>query len=310
MKELERLLTSSEDELERALLVSVMAEAPSPAGLRDTALALGLTASAAAALLTTLPHAASSLGAPVTTAVLPLGVTAAASGGVTTSTVAASTVATTAGVASLATLGKSLVGGALVSFIALTTVDYTLGTESAPRDQVRAAAVQQAEPRVSQKTRGARAVAVDAALPAEEEEEPVVVPRGGRRSMTRASSPPPLPVPAEAPPPPAAPADELPAPTPVATAPNDASLATETRLLDRARAALARGDTASAGDWLSRYSAAKPSAVLAHEAALLRVRLLLAKGQRAAAAEQARRIISLYPENAHADSLRRLAAEP
>jgi TolA-binding protein len=93
-------------------------------------------------------------------------------------------------------------------------------------------------------------------------------------------------------------------------APTDASLAAEIRLLDLARGALAAGDSERAGRLLDAYSSNRPSAVLAQEAALLRVRLLLARGQRPAAAELARHIIAHYPESAHVDSLRRLAAEP
>jgi anti-sigma factor RsiW len=72
MTDFERLWTSSEDDLERALLGSVLAEAPSATGLRDAALALGLTATTATALLSTLPHAASALAPEASVATVPL----------------------------------------------------------------------------------------------------------------------------------------------------------------------------------------------------------------------------------------------
>jgi outer membrane protein assembly factor BamD (BamD/ComL family) len=88
------------------------------------------------------------------------------------------------------------------------------------------------------------------------------------------------------------------------------SLAGEILLLDQARAALAAGDAPHAAALLDRYAASRPSAVLAQEAALLRVRLLLKQGDRAGAAQLARRIIHEYPSSRHVDSLRSLAAEP
>jgi hypothetical protein len=310
MTELERLLVSSDDELERALLGAVVAEAPSSAGLRDTALALGLATSTSAVFLVSLPTTAANLGVEATSVTASLGATATATSAATAS-VAASSVAATAGVASLATLGKSLVGGALVSFLALTTVDHTFTASSVERPRVTATpaapGAQSLLPPPSRRA-SSHGAASDAPTPAEAVVAAVVEP-SARRSSRGASRRPlsqalgaPTPNPAERP------AVTPPAP-PANTAPSAASLAAETRLLDRARAALARGETAAAQQLLSQYDAARPSAVLALEAALLRVRLLLATGQRSAAAEQARQLIALYPGNAHAESLRRLAAE-
>jgi outer membrane protein assembly factor BamD (BamD/ComL family) len=87
-------------------------------------------------------------------------------------------------------------------------------------------------------------------------------------------------------------------------------LAAEIRLLDQARTALAAGDSPRAATLLDRYAANRPSAVLAQEAALLRVRLLLSQGDRAMASQLARRIIHEHPESTHVDSLRSLAVEP
>jgi outer membrane protein assembly factor BamD (BamD/ComL family) len=87
-------------------------------------------------------------------------------------------------------------------------------------------------------------------------------------------------------------------------------LAAEIRVLDQARAALTAGDTNRASQLLDAYAANRPSSTLSQEAALLRVRVLLNRGQRPAAAALARRIIALHPESAHVESLRRLASEP
>ena len=95
-----------------------------------------------------------------------------------------------------------------------------------------------------------------------------------------------------------------------AAAAGNASLTAEIRLLDQARAALTAGDTVTAGRLLDAYASNRPSSVLAQEAGLLRVKLLLARGQRSVAAELARHIVATHPESTHVDSLRRLAAEP
>jgi hypothetical protein len=308
MTDFERLWTSSEDDLERALLGSVLAEAPSSAGLHDAALALGLTATTATALLSTLPHAASALAPEASAATVPLATSVAPSA-------VGSGVAATASAASLATLGKSLLGSAVLSFLALTTVDYSLQTKSAPTAGMVSEGAEQARPRepgpAPVAERGTvSALAPPSAMPAEGEK--AAPPRARRSSRgyrplpsapveELAAAAPPVVAPPEAPPPP---------PSPTATARNDAFLAAEIKLLDRTRGALARNDAASASALLARYYESQPSPVLAHEAALLRIRLLLAQGKRAAAAAQARRIIATYPENAHAESLRRLAAEP
>ncbi|RYZ08651.1 MAG: hypothetical protein EOO73_07300 [Myxococcales bacterium] len=305
MSTLERLLVTGEDELERALLGSSLTEAPSQAGLHDTALALGLTASAATALVATLPSTAGALGAlsaEATSVTAPLGAAAAPG-------IAASSVAATAGVASLTTLGKSLIGGALVSFLALTTVDQTLGSPPNERSRPAARAALAAPARTSEPALAFNAAPVSAAPSAAPATAEVAPERGVRRSAAPASSPVGTVVPLPSAPPRAVSEPEAP-PREAKAPPTDASLAAETRLLDRARAALIQGDTPGASRLLEQYDSGHPSRVLSYEAALLRVRLLLATGQRARAAAQARRIISSYPENVHADSLRRLAAEP
>jgi hypothetical protein len=291
--ELRPLLESSEDELERALLRAVLADLPSPsqAGLRDTALALGLAVPSASGLVDAVSHG-SSLGHA--------GVHAASTAG-------------TLGAASLGALGKTLLGSALVSFLALTTVDRALEPAANPgRREVRAASTTTPEPALPLPAAPASPTRGDVESP------PRAVPGAIAGNATdRQSSLLGQPAPGERTPPSShAPsraafdAVSRPEPAPSIETPANASLAAEIRLLDQTRGALDAGDTDRASALLDRYTSSRPSAVLAQEAALLRVRLLMKRGQRRAAAELARRIIHEHPESAHVDSLRQVAAEP
>jgi hypothetical protein len=307
MTELRPLLESTEDELERALLRSVRAELPSGLGLRDTALALGLAGSTAEALAASLTAASSlsHVAAPIATASATSTAgasTAAASGGA----------AGAVGTATLGVVGKSLVGGALVSFFALTTLDYSLGSSSYRPQPVLPAIGAPTAARKAEALPGPVAVIpVDShdAAPAPAAA-PVAASSAANPSPSRLEPVTPAPPPTIA----RAPSNAtftLPArPEPLGGAAPSASLAAEIRVLDEARAALAAGSSARAASLLERYAANRPSAVLAQEAALLRVRLLLNQGDRAAASQLARRIIHDHPESAHVDSLRSLAAEP
>jgi hypothetical protein len=307
MTELRPLLESTDDELERALLRSVRAERPRGLGLRETALALGLAGSTAEALAASLTavSSVSHAGAPVASATA-------------TSTAAASTAAASGGAtgavgaATLGVVGKSLFGGALVSFLALTTLDYSLGSSSYRPQPALPASSAVAVARTPEAS-PVQPVAVMPAVSPDAERAPapapVVANAAGRSSPSRLGPPAPAPAPAivEAP---SKATFALPArPEPSGAAPN-ASLAAEIRLLDQARAALAAGDSSHAAALLDRYATNRPSAVLAQEAALLRVRLLLKQGDRAGATRLARRIIHEHPESTHVDSLRSLAAEP
>jgi hypothetical protein len=285
-------LESSEDELERALLRAALADlaAPSEAGLRDTALALGLAVPSVSSLVDAVSHG-SSLGH---------------------AGVHATSTAGALGAASLGAVGKTLLGSALVSFLALTTVDHALRPSAAARREAHAASA--ATPR--------RASPLPAAPPSPTgggaESPPQAVPgpsagdasdRQSSRLARLAPSERTLPVTAA----PSRAAFDVVAgseqPSRPET-PGNASLAAEIRLLDQTRSALDAGDPERASALLERYTSARPSPVLAQEAALLRVRLLVKRGQRRAAAELARRIIHEHPESAHVDSLRQLAAEP
>jgi hypothetical protein len=306
MIELRPLLESTSDDLERALLMSARAELPSGLGLRDTALALGLAAPTAQALATSLTAASSlSHGAPLAsaTAATAAATTSATSGG------AASALAT----ASLGIAGKSLLGGALVSFLALTTVDYSIRSSPSRPDPIvvaRGAVARVPDappalpgPAISPVSPDAASAPVGAAA---------VVGVAARSALSRLE--PPVRAPARAPAPVNAPSSAAFALPPQPEQPPqvtlNGSLAAEIRLLDQARSALAAGDSSLAAVLLDRYAANRPSAVLAQEAALLRVRLLLKQGDRASAGRLARRIIHQHPESTHVESLRSLAAEP
>lgn len=323
MTDLRPLLDTCDDDLERALLHSTHLDAPNPAGLRDTALALGLGASTASALAATLSAAtASAATLPVATASVatlpaaivtghtaPLGAT-----GVVATTSGATTAATSALGASLGMLGKGLLGGTLLSLVALTTVDQTLGTSSQPASSTPLAAPSAGKiPNRSGQPDSPLSVST---LPptGTNDAQPIAEPEAvvhGRRFARKAPAP--AIASAEAPRLVEAPASAAFDSTPPARpSPSSvgASLAAEIRILDQVRAALAAGGTARAGALLDQYASNHPSPTLAQEAALLRVRLLLARGQKSAAAESARRIIAQHPESAHVESLRRLAAEP
>lgn len=322
MTELRPLIESSDDELELALLGCARSELPRAVSVRDTALALGLaipTANALGASLST----AGSLGAAASTTL-----SSAVTGGAVAGSAGAGGapgLAGTAGALSFGALGKSLVGGALASFMALTAYDQTLGASShrssPPPEVTSVVNVAARHPSERIAAPGALAAPLPAPEPlaAEVEVAPVQAPapRPHSRRVARSLAPVPARVSAEPPSAPApAPAPAQPAPAPVVAperpkpAPLLASLAEEIRVLDQARSALAAGDATRAGRLLDAYEQSRHGPTLTQEAALLRVRLLLARGQRRDAARLARRIIAEHPESAHAHSLRTLASEP
>jgi len=303
--ELRPLLESSDDELERALLGSARADLPRPLGLRKTALALGLALPTANALAAAIP-AAGAVGAASGTALSSTVTGGAATGG------ASGVVGTAAGAATFGALGKSLLGGALVSFMALTAYDQTLGArpqQSAPVANVAGPAVREPKSAGAPPAGPLSLVEPVPQVEAPAAESPVPAVGSRRASSSVAALAPTQDERARV----AAPANGAFAPevrAQPAQASTSASLAAEIRILDQTRAALAAGDAAQARRLLDAYAASRHSATLAQEAALLRVRLLLTLGQRPAAAELARRIIAEHPESAHVDSLRSLATEP
>ncbi len=83
-----------------------------------------------------------------------------------------------------------------------------------------------------------------------------------------------------------------------------ASLAAEMRVLDAARRVLASGDPRSALATLVKYEQAFPNGALRPEASVLKVRALLAAGDRAGAEALGQRIIEHAPRSEHADAVR------
>lgn len=283
MTELRRLLESSEHDDERALLLAARGEMPSASGMRDAAIALGLTTVTANALAASVPTA--------------VGTAPALAG-------SGASVAKVLSTASLSVLGKGLLGGAIVSFLALTTLDHTLSSSSNSAAPLTTTTVRRTAP---------SAAAPSAERPRSSVPEPDDGPAESAiapRATTRFPSPPRIEARRQLPEAPARSAFE-PAPVaPVGRTNRAASLARETELLDRTRRALAVGDLGQADRTLASYYAAAPSPVLALEAIQLKARLLVARGDRPAAAALARRTIQSHPESVHVPFLQQLANEP
>lgn len=257
MNELPRLLEQSDDDFERALLGSALAERPRAAGLRDAALAIGLTVSAADATAASLPASLGTAGvaAPGAAATTPLGAAGTAGAASVTATV----------------LGKGVLGGALVTLLGLTAVDHFVPATSPQPTPVLVAAQKPAAAADAKKSPSAKALPspafeVDQLAPQTPEPKPV---SAGRQPLP-APEPAAVSAPHSTAPTNAAFAPiELPAPSSPAVV-ESPSLAAEIRQLDRARAALAVGDATTARQALDQYAANRPSPTLAHEAALLR----------------------------------------
>jgi hypothetical protein len=84
------------------------------------------------------------------------------------------------------------------------------------------------------------------------------------------------------------------------------SLREETRALDRARAAIVAGDPGTGLVALDRYTVAFPGGTLAKEAALLRIKALVMRGDRSQARALARSFTAANPRDPHAEELRSL----
>ena len=84
----------------------------------------------------------------------------------------------------------------------------------------------------------------------------------------------------------------------------------EVALLDHARAALAAGQPAQALRELDAYRQQTPRGMLAAESVVLRVKALLAMGQRSAAEREANPLLMSAPQSRHAGRLRELLGAP
>ena len=81
-------------------------------------------------------------------------------------------------------------------------------------------------------------------------------------------------------------------------------------MLDRARAALGRGQPREALFELDRYQQQWPAGILSAEALVVRVAALVKIGDRATAARLARPLMEAEPNGRHAAQLRELLADP
>lgn len=323
MSELLPLLESSADDFERELLLAARRELPKSSGLRETALGLGLGAAAALTLTTSLSEAEllRSSAVPAAGPGAANSVTSPSAVGSQGLSQVASLPSAGAGTSvSLTVIAKFVAGAAIASLVAIASVEQARTAAPSPalsrqiaRPAITAAArasafVPTLEPDSVQSTEHFSPAKADEAEPSKrvpvfaKRRSPTAkrianVPASSARGeastsdVARASN---LPQP-----PSAAPSSVLPS----------SSLAAEVQLLDRARAALAASDPRRASALMDQYAASKPSGVLAQEAALLRVRSLLALGDRAGAVQLARRIVRDNPGSRHVALLAELAAE-
>ena len=91
-----------------------------------------------------------------------------------------------------------------------------------------------------------------------------------------------------------------------ARASGNSSLAEQVQSLDRARLALAAGDSSSALREIAHYRAAWPDGVFLTEANVLEIEALAARGERARAATGAADFVAAHPDSPQADRLRTL----
>lgn len=99
-------------------------------------------------------------------------------------------------------------------------------------------------------------------------------------------------------------------PPPTTSGGSGASLQREVELLDGVKRALRTGAHADAGRALDAYDAEFPQGSLKPEAGFLRVRLLLAKGDRAGATALGEDLLRRYPDTVHAKRIRAALAAP
>jgi hypothetical protein len=85
-----------------------------------------------------------------------------------------------------------------------------------------------------------------------------------------------------------------------------ASIAREVELLDSVKAKLGGGDVAEASRVLDTYDSEFPSGTLRPEATVLRVRMLLARGDRAGADKVGNAFLAKHPSGVHAKRVRSL----
>jgi hypothetical protein len=278
----ERLLDTDATETERALLDSASDDVPSAHARSSTLAAMGVGAGA----LIGASHAAHAATKLVATG-------------------AASGATKGAGAVSALLLLKwvgtgAVVGSVVAAAVATATTPGLIFSKRAVRASGEPAAVVQATPSRPGLQYGGAAAALPAPAPdraqieaskhvhvppPERADRPASVVGAGDTQLAVVASPP-APSPAEARP--------------------ASSVAAEVASLDRARSALAAGDAREALVRLSAHDAAFATGALQPEAVVLRVRALIAVGERGRAAEVANRFIAAHPESAQTGPLRAL----
>jgi hypothetical protein len=91
--------------------------------------------------------------------------------------------------------------------------------------------------------------------------------------------------------------------------PEQSKLLRDVALLDDARHALKAGDTARALTLIGRYDTERQTHILDREAQLLRIDVLLARGEQARARVLAQAYLAAFPNDAHAERLRAVLSE-
>jgi hypothetical protein len=275
MTDPKRLIDGPGDDFERALLRSSCGDEPAAGSLARTATALGIAS------------------VVVSSASTASGVAAAAAAGKLGTLVIAKWVA--AGL---------VVGGAAVAGIQLTRAEdasvppAAVVTGAAPATQPVAAAAQGAEP---ERWTGVAEATSD------REPAPRTAPQPERHSAGAARSPD-RGARSDPPAQPAALARFPDAPAPAARAASS-SIAEEVSALDRARGAIAARQPAEALRALDEYERIAGPRVLGQEASVLRVEALLLAGDRAGAANLARRLLAAAPRSPHAPRWQAIVAE-
>jgi len=106
--------------------------------------------------------------------------------------------------------------------------------------------------------------------------------------------------------PPALPPARRSSAVPATHASPDSSLAEQVQSLDRARVALANGDSSSALSEIARYRTAWPEGVFLTEASVLEVEALAARGEQSLARARAADFVAAHPDSPQSDRLRAL----
>jgi hypothetical protein len=309
-----RLLEDELDDFERALLRSARVDEPDVHAIARAAVVLGvgtstLTLAAGTAAASAVPAGSTAVGAFGKLGVL--GVVKWLSIGVVSGLVTTSGVEiarTTIGSGNhedpaavdtaepVAKLPRAHTASALSPIPVPPVTADTIAADEIPPPSATFAAVPALATNVTPAKPGPGPVARSASSP------PVAVPAASsaRTNATQATTPATIAVPTAT--------FALPAASTAHEAPKVASIAEETAMLERARRALASGNSTTALSELDTYEQRARARALGTEASVLRVESLLQAGQRASAVALAQRLLAAQPHGAHANRLRSIVA--